>query len=219
MLYKVVLNGQAFGQDIKNILYYRTGLGIEVGGLFMAGAQDMADAVHQQIWPALRACVTSDYYLQSIFVYPYNQEFRLAYQNPYEKGINEAGTAGSNSVGPAACFNIRFNLEPTSIVTNGPKPPKRGYIAVGPISRDWIGDSGLLIQDNALHFPREKFEALTEKLAGNIGTSFFNTNAYFPVRVRVNRVLGGLVAFESFADVNNAVVQERLSYRRSRIAE
>ena len=51
MFYRAVLNGSAAGQDIKNILYYRVGFGIDMSAFDFAGAEALAGAIKAQVWP------------------------------------------------------------------------------------------------------------------------------------------------------------------------
>ena len=83
MFYKAVFNGSCKGQDIKNILYYRSGLGMDVLGLTLAGTEALAGNLKQEVWPALKNWLTPDYVLETIDVSAINDEFQLVYQMPF----------------------------------------------------------------------------------------------------------------------------------------
>ena len=137
MFYKVVLNGASMGQDIKNVLYYRSGLGVDVLGLTLAGTEALAGNIKQEVWPALKQWLTTDYVLETIDVSAINDEFQLVYQMPFSLPVGETGVEDRVLAGPALCANFKFNLEPTGIA-NGIKPPSRGYIAFGPIAPVYV---------------------------------------------------------------------------------
>src|SRR5664279_4445487 len=145
-LYKVVLKGSFQGQAITNILYYRNGIGVDIGGLTIGGTKEVADAVKAMVWPVLKTLMHNDFEMQQIDSYAYNDEtFDLLYQNPYTVGVQEHGTYGSiNMNGPAPCAIMKFILESHIIVVNGPKPPKRGYLAIGPLADQMVLNDGAL---------------------------------------------------------------------------
>lgn len=218
--YKVVLNGGFQGQDIKNVLYYRSGPGFDPTSLGFAGAQQVANAVHTKIWTeVMKPIADSGYTLETIDVYTYNDALRLVFQNPYHLPVGEIGAQGSVAAGPAACMNFVFSLEPTVILANGIKPPKRGYLAFGPINRDWMDESGYItnsVYSNAEH----PIWAFANRLGSDIFSPFETSFILWPIRMKANRtILDELMQFETFADINGCTISRRLSYRRSRLAE
>ena len=68
MFYRAVLNGSAAGQDIKNILYYRVGFGIDMSAFDFAGAEALAGAIKAQVWPPMKAWLANNYILETIDV-------------------------------------------------------------------------------------------------------------------------------------------------------
>ncbi len=216
MFYKVVLNGRLHGQDIKNILWYRTGIGFDIGGLTLGGAKELADNVEQEVWRfAWKQAVSREYMLQTIEVYPINDNFQLAYSMPYSKNVNETGERiGSGTFSPAACVNIKFNLESVPIGQNF-LAPKRGYIAVAGITEDDCNPDGTIKQ--ALFFsPDTPWGKLAEKLSSNL-ENVLPPVVFFPVRVRlVDNPVSSAPLFLGWADVQGAVVDYNVSWRRSR---
>lgn len=213
--YKVVLNGSAKGQDIKNVLYYRSGIGVDFSGFTFTGAEALAKNIKQEIWPLMKVCMPNDYSLETIDVSPINDEFQLIYQMPYSEVVQEAGTRAEPIMGPAACMNIKFNLEPTSIL-NGIKPPARGYIAVGPIPSVWVGEDGYL--ENGV-LSASYVVDFVNSLASNIEQVLPVAMVWYPIRLKQSRILGGLVHWEAYSDVKGAVLSRRGSFRRSRMPE
>ena len=215
MFYKVVLNGSAQGQDIKNVLYYRSGLGVDVSGLTLAGTEALAGNVKQEIWAKMKLIMPNDYILETIDVSAINDEFQLVYQMPYSLNVNEAGTGEGVIAGPAACMNFKFNLEPTSIV-NGIKPPSRGYIAVGPIPTSMVEETGYL---NTGFMGAPNVVAFAASLAANVEQLLPVAFVWFPIRLKQSRILGGLVHWEAYSDIKGCVLSRRASFRRSRMPE
>jgi hypothetical protein len=215
MFYKVVLNGNAQGQDIKNVLYYRSGLGVDVSGLTLAGSQALAGNVKQEIWPGLKSFIPNDYTLETIDVSPINDEFQLVYQMPYSEVVQEQGLGTGLTAGPAMCMNIKFNLEPTSIL-NGIKPPARGYIAIGPVSVGNVDETGFL---HTAFMQAAGIQSFVNSLASNIEQVLPVPFVWFPIRLKQNRILGGLVHWEAYSDIKGAVLSRKVSFRRSRLPE
>lgn len=216
-IYRVVLNGSAHGQAIINNLYYRTGVGVDIDGLSIGGADTLAKCVKEQVWPKFKECVTTSYKLNTIDVYPFRDgTFDLLYQNPWTEQVLQNGERTANSDGPGNCVILKFNLEPTAILPNGIKPPKRGYIALGPINSEWLDDSGK-IADTWLLRTDPILGNLCDALAANL-ESLLPPVVFYPIRVHTDRLIAGF-KITSFADVNGCVPRQRASFRRSRMVE
>jgi len=214
-IYKVVLNGQCQGQDIKNILYYRTGFEIDISGLTAGGTVECAQAVKSMVWPLLKAVLPVSFEMQDISCYVYDsQDFHLMYQNPTILGVQENGLRAGSLNGPAPCAILRFSLEPHIILVDGPKPPKRGYLAVGPMIDEWIQDSGEMLLGTVEQL---EWDLVCAALSNNIGTILPPSN-FFPIRVHQDKVLG-LWKITSFADVRDCSIRTGSSFRRSRMPE
>jgi hypothetical protein len=205
MFYKVVLNGQSHGQDVKNILYYRTGVGIDVNGITLGGAPDLATQLKAQLVPSWLAVHTTQYKLEDLEVYPINDAFQLVYQVPHTEPVNQLGTIDTGAKHPSLTAIIAFVLEPTTI-ENGIKPPHRGYLAVGTLLDTSLTAGGA-------------FKVLADKLAQDI-ESIVPPVIWYPCRMKAKRnIVDVLTPYESFADVRGAVTRDRVSWRRSRQPE
>lgn len=218
-LYKVVLKGACQGQAVNNILYYRNSPGTDVGGITLGGTQEVAEAVKAIVWPALRIQMNQLYTLNQIDSYVYNdQTFELLYNQPYSTGVQQAGLYGSTDMdGPARCAILKFVLEAAPLLVDGPKPPKRGYLAIGPLV------SGQINQDGSLNLtPPENiaWDAICAVLANNVETILPVPAVFFPVRVHMDKV-GILFRLKitSFSDVKAALMRRQTSFRRSRMPE
>ena len=215
MFYKVVLNGASMGQDIKNVLYYRSGLGVDVLGLTLAGTEALAGNIKQEVWPALKQWLTTDYVLETIDVSAINDEFQLVYQMPFSLPVGETGVEDRVLAGPALCANFKFNLEPTGIA-NGIKPPSRGYIAFGPIAPVYVEESGFF---SAETMASSRVTGIQAALSQNIEQLIPVGFVWYPIRLKQSRILGGLVHWEAYADIKGCVLSRRASFRRSRMPE
>jgi len=214
-IYKAVLNGQCEGQDVKNILWYRNGIAIDLSGLTVGGTIECANAIKTTVWPLMKVVLPVQYVLQDITCYVYDEStFNLLYQNPTTVGVGETGVKVGALNGPATCGIIRFALEPTSIVFNGPKPPKKGYVAIGPLCDSWIADDGTV---PAIPDQKADWDAICFALANNIET-LLPPALFFPIRVHTDKVLG-LIKITSFADIRDATLRSQSSFRRSRMPE
>lgn len=214
-IYKVILNGECQGQDIKNILWYRNGIGIDLSGLTVGGTVEVANAVKATIWPLLKEVMQSIYTLQDISVYVFDEStFNLLYQNPTILGVQEQGMQHENMNGPAVCGIMKFSLEPTSILVNGPKPPKKGYLAIGPLNDDQVKDDGEL---NLTGGYQAVWNGVCFGFANNIET-LLPPAVFFPIRVHHDKVLG-VWNLDSFSDIRDASMRTQTSFRRSRMPE
>jgi hypothetical protein len=218
-IYKVVLDGSFQGQKINNILYYRNGAGLDIGGLTLGGAKEVADAVKAIVWPALKVVLPDTYILNQINSYVYNdQTFDLLYQVPFTLGVQETGLENGHSYnGPAVCAIMKFILEPHIVLANGVKPPVRGYLAIGPISDTRVNNDGSL----SLVEPQNlQWDAICAVMANNVYTVLPIPAAFFPIRVHQDKV--GIVEklkITSFSDVQACVMRHQTSFRRSRMPE
>lgn len=215
-IYKVVLNGSAYGQDIKNILYYRNGVDIDLSGLTVGGTVEVAQAVRTMVWTFMKPLLPTAYRLQDITAYLYNEgTFELVYQNPTTVQVGENGTGTGATNGPATCAIIKFQLEPTARFANGFKPPKRGYVAIGPLTDAEVKDDGTLNLDNAND---AYWTALCFALANNVETILPIPAVFFPIRVHQDKILN-VIRITSYADIRDAVCRDMTSFRRSRQPE
>lgn len=217
-LYKVVLDGSCQGQDIKNILYYRNGVGVDIGGLTIGGAKEVADAVKAIVWPVLKVVMQGEYTLDQITSYVYNdQTFDLLYQVPYTVGVQETGLVGQAMNGPATCAILKFILEPHIVFVNGFYPPKKGYLAIGPLSDTQVMDDGKLNLDT---LNQVAWDAVCAVMANNVYTVLPIPAVFYPVRVSMKKIGPGLpLKIVSFSDVQAAVMRQYTSFRRSRMPE
>lgn len=216
-IYKLVMNGEYHGNRVNNILWYRTGLGIDLDGLTIGGAKELVDQFHAVVWPNFKRVLPPEYKLQDISCYPmHDGTFDLLYQNPYTKNIGDSGDGDNNTDGPGVCMILKFNLEPTGVLPNGIFPPKRGYIAVGPLPSLYVDNTGHIT--NAIFVnPLDNIHKLAGALSENL-ENLLPPVIFYPIRVSQKKILG-LFKVVSFADVSSAAVQRRVSFRRSRLPE
>lgn len=216
-IYRLVMNGSCEGQKIVNNFAYRVGVGVDIAGFAVGGAKALADTFVDQVWPDVKACLPTSYTLENVTAYPLHGEtFELLYQNPWTKNVLENGTGNAETDGPAMCAIIKFNLEPTTPFGNGIYPPKRGYVALGPLFSGWINNKGQIIDEVFLDGATRLNKAATA-MAANL-ESLVPPVVFFPIRVKTDRVLG-LFKVVSWADVGGATLRRNASFRRSRMVE
>jgi hypothetical protein len=219
VFYKCVLNGEVFGKDNKNTLWYRSAIDPLDGAFNLGGAPLLAELIRDGIGENFLDCHTPDYQLQSIDIYPISEAFSLLYQLPYRLNIDMPGTAEqvTGSDGAAICANVRFNLEPVLIGLDALTAPRRGYIAVGPLPSSWMSNSGELAP-SLFTDPISGFNRLCASLAQNL-QAVLPPALFFPIRVSakygVGGVGGGIIDW-GYADVSSCSVDHFTSFRRSR---
>lgn len=219
-IYKCVLNGEYGGKDNQNTLWYRTAVDPFGGAFGMGGAVELADQIEAQIVPAYLEVKPLEYTLQSIDIYPHNDLFELAYQNPYRRTIAEgSGGAvnGSALDSSALAVNLRFNLEPVLFGPQRLSAPKRGYLAIGPVPSSLLNNDGKLTDD----FLTAGFEAwgtLKNRLCQNL-TSLLPPAVFYPIRVSQKwGIVDGMMGLISwgYADVQGGDYDRYATFRRSR---
>lgn len=217
MFYKVVTNGTLLGQDIRNTFYYRTGIGFDVEGLTIGGAAELAQEFKDEVWAGgWQDTVSNEFMLQSIEVYPINDTFQLVYSLPFILPVNETGDVSGEVISPAACVNIRFNLESQLLGLNL-TAPKRGYVAIAGVVEGQ--STGGLLNSGFFDNDLQHYGKLAKALARNI-ESLVPPCIWYPVRVRLyDNPIGNNPLFLGWADVSDGVVKREVSWRRSRRPE
>lgn len=211
--YDVVLQGDYVGTAVINILKYRLAGDLLPGDLNLAGADTLAGAVKDVVWPAMRGLMSSNYTLQGVKVIARNAQFSPIYQSPFVLPVNEAGTEAAGTYnGPMPCVILAANIEPTSVL-NDFHPPRRGYIAIGPVSdQNCLNDGRLGAGAIAA------YQALGNTLGTNLVT-ILPPAVFWPIRTSEVKALGGLVTLRGWADVTGFTARPVVSFRRSRKPE
>ena len=216
-LYKVVMNGALLGQDIKNMLYYRTFVNFDISGFTMAGAQELAESVRDHVWADWKNVVSPSYTLESIDVYPLSDNLQLMYQLPTTLDVHEEGAhGGGDNLPPSAAMNIKFGLEP-KLIGDNLFAPKRGYIAIaGMLEGDW--NAGRMVGTFAEEINPGSFRAHVKARCNTLSNDLpytLDPVAWAPIRFK--RSVFGLI--EGWADIQSASYSEKLRWRRSREIE
>lgn len=215
MFYKVVLDGVHLGVDIRNTLYYRLGVGFDLAGITLWGADIVAEEVKQEVWDAAwKDCVSTNYQLQKISVYPIDDNFRLVYNMPYILDVQEYGKANGDDLSPAQTVNIKFMLEPqrfpAALIT-----PKRGYLSVSGLIENFQ-ENGVM-KDEFIYQPLQWFHKLARKLSENLETIDPLPAIFYPVRIRqIDNPLSTQPLAVGYSDIKAAYVDPVLSWRKSR---
>jgi len=208
---RVALDGVHVGQNIVNILYYRTTSPIPSVLDFLGYAEAIAAEVLANIWHASGATSLQEqqpttYTLQNITVSGIDEDGLALTTTPYVLPVNEAGERAQTSDSSALVVIMKANLEPA--FGPGTGLPKRGYLAIGPVTSDRIENNGLLTEGGL-----DAFNDLGVVLAQNIVTEL-PPGTFYPVRLRFNP--SGLPFPVGYRDVSSFVPRQRVSWRRSR---
>jgi hypothetical protein len=220
VFYKAVFNGRYQGKDNQNTFYYRSALDPFDGLFGWGGSRLLGELLVDHVVDAFVSVKPSEYTLETIDIYPYNDTLQAIFQLPYKMAVGEAGRMTFSQAatdGPAICANLRFNLEPVALGPQALTAPKRGYVAIGPIPSDFIDNAGLLIPatfDN----PSGSWRALLNALVADL-VSIAPPADFFPIRISqkwgVGELEGTLLSW-GYADVDSAAWASYASFRRSR---
>lgn len=215
MMYKVVMHGSFQGSTIDNILYYRTLPGLNIIDFAFGGAGLLAANVAQEVWrDGLRHAVPVGFVMLEISVYVLDDTFHLAIGLPFTLTVGEPGLANTPAFSPAACINVRFNLEPLT-GANILLGPRRGYVAIGPTLEGDVDTNGV-IPSTLLNDVNWGVNKAGTSMVTNL-ESFSPPLIWFPIRVRIirNPITGGPL-WTGFADIEAFSVDPVASWRRSR---
>jgi len=217
---RVALQGQQANQQIINILWYRPATDFGSGSLFYDALAAVAEAVYEQIWNPggdgsgppwdLRSLMPNTYTLDNIQVDGYDDAYALVSSAPFVRTVNEAGGLSTETNGPTTCVIMRAQLEP--VLGPGIGLPKRGYIALSPVPDVAIDDGGQLTTTWL-----DRYDDFGDLIGQNLETTV-PLMSYFPIRVRLTRVLG-LITVITWKDVSDFHPRQSVSFRKSRQPE
>jgi len=139
-LYKITMNGEMWGQSVRNILYYSTVPGISV-------AQDDANrlsflnALSTQLQTFLLPNLSTSYFLSSLTGVVVDEDNTVVSTYPLEVSVAEAGERAGATSAPYECAIVTFRLgNPGGILGN--IVPRRSYIAIAGLLQSDIGNAG-----------------------------------------------------------------------------
>lgn len=220
-IYQVAVKGHANGQDVVNVLWYRDPSVFGTLAEYLGMANALAEQVNAQVIQSqgplhvrgygLLEAVTVDYTLDELVVNAWNSLFEPIASSPVTFDATGVGLREGSTNGPAPCINLRANLEP--VLGPGFGTPKRGYLAIGPIVDSDIAGGGV-VAPAALPV----FEGLGDNLATNVPVLLPVPTIFFPIRVKVTRLLG-IVTNIGYRDVSDFTVDQVAKFRRSRLPE
>lgn len=215
--YKVVLNGTYSQQAITNILYYRSILPTVLTLLDPTNGEDVAQQVNQEVVPEWLGMHSTEYTLNDVSVYAFDNDLQAAFAQPYTLAVNAAGLLTGNTMGPAVCAILRMNLANLPLINvlypaeTALLAPRRSYLAFGPILENDVDNAGAMVGNWAGGAPAI---ALVASLAQTL-ESITPPAIYVPVRASVHQV-AGLWTIKGFAPLASVNTAPFASYRRSR---
>lgn len=200
-LYKVTMNGEFWGQSVRNILYYSTTPGISV-------AQDDAsrlsflDAVATNLTTFFLPNVSTNYFLSSLTGVIVDEDNTVVSTYPVEVSVGEAGERAGATSAPYEVAILAFRLgNPGGILGN--VVPRRSYIAIGGLLQSDIGNAGQF----------QPPSGWDEDMGSTFGSTITsNTLVHSPFRVGSEDAPGSA----RVGIVNSIVIRPYASVRRSR---
>lgn len=212
--YRVAMNGLVQGQAVANILWYRSAFPVPDLPTLVQIEDALAAEVEENIWAnavgGMKLTSSIFYTLVDITVDAHSDAGPFLSTTPFIRPVGEAGTRGGATQGPAQTAIFSAVLEPA--FGPGVGLPKRGHLKYGPLLDTDILDTGL-ISGTA----QAILNALAANFAANIATEL-PVSLFFPVRVRLTRVLGVVTAL-TYRDVSAFVVRPVPSWLHSRQPE
>lgn len=213
-IYKLVINGQANGQDIKNTFAYRLGVGINPELIPNWGIDVLAEEWLQEVGPKWLDCHPQSYTLQTIEVSVFSTGtlgFSPVFTAPQSVPVNQTGHISGESMGPASCFVYKANLEP-QLITSALTAPRKGWMFVGPATEGHFAD-GLMV-DGYFSASDTSFQQLATKMAENL-ESIDPPALYYPVRIK-QVISAGILRITGYSDIKSWTLDRRLHFLRSR---
>lgn len=186
--YQVICRGAAASQQVINVFWYQTTLVFELLDELLDYEEALAAEFKQTVWdsrsPAFvggqgwRDVQPQTYSLTSIQVNGYNDDGVINQSDPYELQVGELGLGASQTNGPQDYVRVNANLQP--FFGPGLLLPRKGFLKIGPIGDDSVGNDGLLTT-SAL--------AAYQSVADKFGEDLVTTDpvgVLEPLRVRSN---------------------------------
>lgn len=216
--YKVVLNGECVGQDVKNILWYRTSALDILQDVLLEGENRLAHEILSKVWvtpigwteggQSFSDVQSIHYTLESIDVYGYEDGYGLVSSDPYHLSVGAVGAVSGDIMGSVPCYVLVANTK--QVIGPGVGLPKGGYIAVGPVTEAAVGNDGQVNQAVVDDMNDFGVRLGTELLSGLPGEWTF-----IPIRVRTIGA-GGVFSSITYKDVQNFQCKNFISFRKSR---
>lgn len=214
--------GNAGGQEIVNVLWYRSDTWLPLVGNPFSQMQEAMDAVGVYLLNTWLAGLPQEYVLQRFEGVGYSDAFDIVTASPVVRTVQQNGniqSPGHDSFAHAA--NIRFVLGAQHQINGiGSSKRNRGYVAYGPVGSPFISDDG--------HFTgtyiSNLVNAVGQKLMGSV-VDAGDLATLVPVRIHEKFVenpvplLPDILVFRTYSDVLGYVLPTKVTFRRSRLPE
>lgn len=202
VIYEATVQMSAGGQGINNILYYEAAGTPEIPwdpATALALAEDVRDAWITNGMPSLTSTTT----LTGVAVRALNQLREVISTFTQNVSASTVGSVVASVDTPATVAIIGFQLIAAGL-PEFPRVPKRSYIALGPISSNWIADNGVVT------IPVANRDLLTALLTQGHAPNATPMNA---VRLGTPNELGQ----PSLGVISGVLYRPFASFRRSRL--
>lgn len=202
IIYECAVTGEAFGEEIINVLYYAN-LSPTNNGWDPARASALGEAVGTAWFNNAKGTLPTQYTLQSVKVRGLDYNRNVVSTYTIEVPASGAGTRSFSMAGAGPVGIIAFQTGPAAEF-EAERVPRRSYIAIGPLTDAQVMDDG-----KVLWSAQEKTDLtalLTQgHLAGGVNM--------VPVRLGVPNSLGQ----PAIGAVDGVLFRPFASFRRSRM--
>lgn len=201
---RMAIVGQCEGQEVVAVLYYAETNGLAGAALDPDVRQEMANLWEGSLLEDWCLGLATNYTATELQVSAVNELNESISNYTVFQPANTAGTATGDLDGVSQVGIIGFQVSyPFVAAPVGMRVPKRSYLAYGPITSDFIQDSGAMIWTAGVQ------AAMSTLLVGN---AVLSTTEWHPVRVGVPNELGvGAIGW-----VENVIFRPYSSDRKSR---
>lgn len=135
--------GEVGGKEVLNTLWYRLE---ETHGTTATAAAALAAEWVVTVSPQWVKFFPSQYNLARVEVQAYSSVWAPLMFLPYSATVDTPGTNTGTLAGPAQTVILNFSLDLASLLEPADtNPPRRSYLALGPVPEAAIGDDGLVI--------------------------------------------------------------------------
>ncbi len=207
--YKVVIKGTASGQEINNILYYAP---------LVPGTETFEEDVAAALGPAVTGAwkthmlplLSSNYALQGADVSMIDEDGGIL--SPFVVSTPDSGAGGSATAPETMgmCYIAKFNCTPVAEVAPHPVP-RRSYLAIGPITADAAGASGLVTGLAGLSASFTAAFTQGHLISGTLFYPYRVGRTYPPSTANPEGTLAGV------GRVHSIILRPYVSFRRSRL--
>jgi hypothetical protein len=215
---RVSFEGEFQGQQVVNVLHYRSTEWLPLGGNPFDDVANFLATISTALVPSFLDCMSDGYKLNTLTGIGYDDTFHVVTPSPLVLTENEFGTGFTGATqGAAGCAIVSWRCGPQVQINNiGTSKRNRGYMAIGPQNDASVDDLSHI--SGALFTKLEAFAAAVQSPLTNLLPPC--TLTPIVLHEKYTTVLGvRVLTWRTYSDIMGFAVRRVASFRRSRRPE